>query len=627
VLCAACVGAATRDATAQSLEELRSLSIEDLAKVEVTSVSKRPEPLSRAAASVFVITGEDIRRSGARTLPEALRLAPNLEVAQVNAHDYAISARGFNSFQAAIKMLVLVDGRSVYSPLHAGVFWDANEVMLEDVDRIEVISGPGGTLWGANAFSGVINIITKNSRDTQGGLVRGTYGSVNRDSAARFGGKAGEVGTWRAYGMESWRGHTDLANDTAVKDNWRERQGGFRSDWQVGTDYLTVQGDAYDNPEEGGSRSSGANALARWTRKLADGAAVEVQTYINKADRDAPGSGASADSYDLQAQHSFTPWKSHNVVWGGGIRADYTKLIFTPGSLFVIDPPEHTAYVANVFGQDQIDLTDDLVLTLGSKFEYNDFTGFEYMPDVRLAWNVTDTALLWGAVSRAVRTPSRLDRGLHSTSTTLISTPQATDFTSEKVLAYEVGYRGRPMDDLSVSVTLFYHDYDDLRVLEQLPNTAVPAPTLGTFIISNKMHGFNAGVESWADYRVLSWWRLSTGLSLLRERFHLEPGATTSSLNQHQGNNPKYQAQIRSRMNLTDEIELDAGIRAIDRLHMPTIPEYMEADVRLGWRINENLELEAIGFNLWDPHHVESFNTGTLSEIRRGVSVGARVRF
>jgi iron complex outermembrane receptor protein len=618
--------AAAGGALAQSLEELRDLSIDDLANIEITSVSKRPEPLSRAPASVYVITNDDIRRSGARTLPEALRLAPNLEVAQINAHDYAISARGFNSFQAAIKLLVLIDGRSIYTPLHAGVFWDAPNLVLEDVDRIEVISGPGGTLWGANAFNGVINVITKSSRDTKGGLARGTYGTVDSDLALRYGGSAGDLGSWRVYGLEFWRGHTDLANDTSAADQWRGRQGGFRTDWRGGADVLTVQGDIYNDTQEADVRLNGGNVVGRWTRKFDNGSGIEVQTYFDKADRTAPGASERLNTYDVQGQHTLSPWPAHTIVWGGGFRVNHDDFRVTPGSLFVLSPESDTGYIANLFVQDQIDLMANLTLTLGTKFEYNNFTGIETMPNVRLAWGVSDTALIWGAVSRAVRTPSRLDRGLFSTNPTLINVPRADDFRSEKLTAYEIGYRDRPIERLSLSATVYYHDYDDLRVLEALP-PGVPPALLGSFVISNKMHGFTAGIESWADYQLFSWWRLSAGLNLFRERLSLEPGASSNALTQHQGNNPQYQASLRSRMNLTDTIELDAGLRAIDRLRNPTIPEYVEADIRIGWHATDRLELELVGFNLFDPHHAESFGNAPLTEIRRGVFAGARVRF
>lgn len=309
---------ATRDPT---LEDLGRLSLEELGNIEVTSVSKRREPLSQAPASVYVITGEAIRRSGATSLAEALRLAPNLHVARLNAREYAITARGFGgNATAANKMLVLIDGRSVYSPLHGGVFWDQKQVVLEDVERIEVVSGPGGTLWGANAVNGVVNVVTRSSRDTQGGLVSGYAGTSDSGATVRYGGRLGEGGAMRAYAMGFEKGETSNFAGTSRRDDWHQQQIGFRSDWSDEADSFTLQGDLFENFPGPGGASRGQNLLGRWQRDLGDRSALTVAGYYDEVRLEVPTAGDSVETFDLEAQHSLPLGQRHEIVWGGGVR-------------------------------------------------------------------------------------------------------------------------------------------------------------------------------------------------------------------------------------------------------------------------------------------------------------------
>jgi iron complex outermembrane receptor protein len=609
----AAIAAAGGAAHAQSVEELRALSIDELANLEITSVSKRPERLSQAPAAVYVITNDDIRRSGAISLPEALRLAPNLQVARLNAQTYAISARGFNSVEASIRLLVLIDGRSIYTPLHAGVFWDQQQVMLEDIERIEVISGPGGTLWGANAVNGVINVITKHSKDTQGGLASVRGGNVDQTGDVRYGGKIGDNATYRTYGLGTAFGESATVNDTGAQDHWSNRQGGSRTDWSAGRDGFTVQGDLYDNRVEGGS-NSGGNVLGRWTHQLSPDSALEVQAYYDQVERLVTGFTDRLDTFDLQAQHSLAAGDRHRIVWGGGYRVHRDEFVNTLNA-FVLDPDSATFQLANVFAQDSISVLDDVTFTVGTKFEHSSLSGLEYLPSARLAWHISENAMIWSAVSRAVRTPSRFDRSL--TAAGIVA--RAADFESEKLIAYEVGIRGRPSPQTSLSVSAFYNDYDDLRVL-----TVTPA---GLPAFGNRMEGNTYGVESWGDYRVLNWWRLSAGLTILRKDLHLEPGALRIALDQHQGNDPDYQFQLRSSMDLSDSVEWDVGLRKVDSLPSPAVPSYLSLDTRIGWQVTDSLELSLAGFNLLDDRHPETGFPATRGEVRRTVYAGARLRF
>ena len=603
-----CTGESSHAATAPN--ELTELSLEELMNVEVTSVSKKPERLSDAAAAVYVITREDIRRSGYTSIPEILRLAPNLQVARVSASTYAISARGFNS-TSANKLLVLIDGRTVYTPLFSGVFWDVQDTLIEDIERIEIISGPGGTLWGSNAVNGVINIITRQSQETKGALVNLGEGTEERGASVRYGAKLGEDATLRIYGKGFYRDNTVRGDGTGVQDAWKKGQVGFRTDWGRGSDAFTLQGDGYTGTiaQVGDNVSiSGANLLARWNRALQDGSALKVQAYFDRTRRIVPGTfGELLDTYDIDAQHRFQWGTRNEIVWGGGYRLMHDAV--TNSAVLAFLPNVKSLQLINVFLQDSIALRERLQLTVGTKLESNSYTGWEVQPSARLAWKVRDDTLLWSAVSRVVRTPSRVDRDFF----VFVPTFQIAggpDFKSEKLIAFEIGYRAQPVPHASLSISTFYNVYDDLRSIELGPGGAMP------FTLTNQMEGHTYGVETWGSYRVLDWWRLSAGYNYLKENLGFKAGSRDTNI-AALGNDPAHQFSARSAMNLANNLEWDAGLRVIGALGSPDVPKYVTLDTRLGWAFMKGVELSLIGYNLLDHDHPEFGAAATRSELAR----------
>ncbi|MEO8342211.1 MAG: TonB-dependent receptor [Gallionella sp.] len=505
-----------------SAADLSHLSLEELTNVQISSVSKRLEPIKGAPAAVYVITREDIRRSGATSIPEILRLAPNLQVARVDASQYAISARGFNS-TTANKLLVLIDGRSVYTPLFSGVFWDVQDVLIENIERIEVISGAGGTLWGANAMNGVINIIRNKSGNTQGGQVTVGVGNVEKGGSARYGGKLGDDGNYRIYAKKFNRDNTTRANGSDVQDAWHTGQIGFRTDWSVARDALMLSGDTYqgsiDQAVNDDKQISGGNLLARWTRALDAAGALQVQTYYDHTRRIYPGIfGESLDTYDIEAQHSVQWGKNQYIVWGGGYR--YARDTVTNTALLAFLPSDKTLTLASVFIQDEITLAERLKLILGTRMEHNNYTGLESQPNIRLAWKPNDQTLWWAAISRAVRTPSRIDREFFVPGSSPYTTfGGGADFQSEKLTAYEIGYRTEPSARTSLSISTFYNVYDRLRSLE---------PTATTTIFSNMMEGDTYGIETWGSYGIYDWWQIKAAYTYLKKICGLSRAAATS---------------------------------------------------------------------------------------------------
>ena len=596
---------AGRQAHGQSIEELGRLSIEELANINITSVTKSPEPLSRAAAAVFVITANDIIRSGATNLPEVLRLAPNLEVARLNAYNWAITARGFNSPESDNKLLVLIDGRSVYSPLADTVFWPAVDVPLDNIERIEVISGPGGTLYGANAVNGVINIVTKNSADTQGGLQDVGGGNQDRQDTLRYGGRIGDNTTYRVYGYGFDRASTPPYHATNVPtDAFYGGQSGFRVDGKAGFDAYTVQGDLYNHVVvSDGGQFWGGNLNGWWSHRLDNGSTIKLQAYYESDTQNAPNVPPPPnvlerlDTYDLQGQQNLKAG-IHQLVWGAEVRA-WQVGVFSSGPFFFAQP-EKPLWLANAFAQDEISLRPDLVLTLGLKAEYYTYTGLAPLPNIRLGWQARPDIFLWSAISRAIRTPSRIDRELESPGF-LAPSP---DFQSEKLTAFEVGYRGQPTQQISLSVSAFYNYYNDLRT-DALTNGGFPV------VLMNGLAGNTYGVEAWASYSITEWWRLRPGANWLHKNITLNPGATDFSQGQSLGEDPAYQAQLRSEINLSATVEFDTTLRAVGRVSRSNVPPYVEADARLAWHANARTTFEVDAFNLLHPNHLEVFDPST----------------
>ncbi|HET9404823.1 MAG TPA: TonB-dependent receptor [Burkholderiales bacterium] len=591
---------------------LADFSLEQLANIEVTSVSKQAERLTDAPASIFVITNDDIRRAGVRTLPEALRLAPNLQVARVNATKYAISARGFNN-AIGNKLLVLIDGRTVYTPLFSGVFWDQQDVMLEDVERIEVISGPGATLWGANAVNGVINVITRAAKDTQGALVSLGLGNRDEGAAFRYGGKLGESGHYRVYGKSAELQNTKRANGTSVTDGWQMGQIGFRADWRHAGDGFTLQGDTYSGKSEflitptvvvPPITVSGTNLLARWTRQLSDGSDIRLQAYVDHTDRDDPlFFRPRADIFDIDFQHGI-PLGAHKVLWGGGYR--HARDDVGAGIAFSRFIPENSRLEwMNLFVQDEIRLTAKLDFTAGIKLERNDYTGWEFLPSLRFAWKPQDQRLVWGAVSRAVRAPSRFDRDVFFPPAGPFVIRGGPNFVSEVANVFEVGYRAQPSRVLTYSITAFRHDWERLRSA-----TSQPAP----IFFVNENEGFVNGVEAWATFQPTRSWRLSGGFTTLHEKLSPRPGN-----NETLANDPDHQWMLRSMFNLTERHEFDVMIRRTGSLPFQRVPAYTAVDARWGWHVGRNTEVSLTLQNLFDREHAEFGAAPGRSEFGRSL--------
>lgn len=606
----------------QPQRNIGDMTLEELSNLEVTSVSKKRERLSDAAASIAVITGEAIRRSGARSLPDALRLAPNLLVAQINATQYAISARGFNS-STANKLLVMIDGRTIYTPLYSGVFWDAQHVMLQDVDRIEVISGPGGTLWGANAVNGVINIITKKTDASTGNAFDAMAGNAGRTVALRHGAALdGERGGYRIYAQfEHWR-HSERANGAAVQDAWQHAQMGFRTDLRDGPDQLTAQGDAYRGSAEqtapGRVRLTGAHLLARWTRRHDDGAALRVQAYLDRTTRDVPGTyGEQLNTVDVDLQYTLAASDDQHTVLGGGYRVGANRV--SNSAVLAFLPPERTLRWANLFVQQERALQPDLRLIMGIKAETNSYTGLEVLPSVKLAWKLPQERLLWAGLSRAVRAPSRLDVELYAPAKPPYFLAGNPDFRSEIATTLDIGWRANEGGAFNYAVTAFYSRYTQLRSFRVLPG--------GAYLFENQFRGRVSGLEGWGSYTVAPHWSLNAGMLLLNEHFS-GPATSLASL----GNDPHGQFSLGSRFNIGADKEFDLTLRRVGRLSTPQVPAYTALDAHFSWRISAAVEATLTGRNLTGARHQE-FASGSaaqaLSPIQmpRRVDVALTVRF
>lgn len=620
LLCQSIVGYAQEDSLL-SAANLKKLSLQDLMNMEVTSVSKRPEKLNEVSSAIQVITNEDIRSSGVKTLPEALKLVANLQVAQVNSSQWAISARGFNNVLAN-KLLVLIDGRTVYTPLYAGVFWDVQNVLLEDVERIEVISGPGGTLWGANAVNGVINIITKKAGETQGLLVEGAYGNAMPGMGSiRYGGKIKENISYRVYGtgfkMESLVDTTGaLAND-----QWAMGLGGFRFDWDASVkDNISLQSNiSYSRPNPNGATSamiaSGNNALTSWNHKISDNSDFKLQIYYDHTWRDF-GNKFTEDlkTYDIDWQNRFQLAERHTITYGLGFRQMNHKV--TNLELFGFFPANKTLYLYNGFLQyDVIAIKERLRFTIGSKIEHNVYTQFQYQPNVRLTFTPTKKQTIWGAVSRAVRNPARIDTEfnvyLNPTSPLILGSDT---FRSETVIAYELGWRFQPAKKFTSSLSTFYNVYDNLRSVE--PG---PSPSNYPIVLGNGVKGETYGVELALAYQPTNWWNLRGGYTFLKKELVVKP--TSKDLNKAsvESNDPMHQFLIQSTVNLPGNFQFGTVMRYVDALPKPKVPSYMGLDLRLAWKLDKVLELSVVGQNLLYDRHREFIASSRIREIERSI--------
>ncbi len=578
----------------QQLAELIDLDLEQLTRVTVTSASKREERLVDAAASIFVITAEDIRRAGVTSLAEALRLAPNLLVVRGDTSQYIVSARS-GLAGSANKMLVLIDGRTAYTPLFSGVFYDALTVMVEDVERIEVISGPGSTLWGTNAVNGVINVISKSARRTEGGLLTGGAGDQDKGGGARYGWSSGSNGSVRAYARYFDRGEHRLASGASAMDGASRWQAGLRGDWDQASQSATLQGDVYaaNIGNLGGARDlSGGNVLGRWRANLGGESSLVLQGYYDRTAREHAGSfKEERDTLDVEVQHTSRPWTAHRFTLGSGYRASRDRTEPTPILAFI--PASRTLTLASLFAQDEVALAANLRATLGLRAERNTYTGVEWLPNARLSYALTADDVLWAALTRTVRSPSRIDRDLVGVPPFRIAQNEA--FQPEIANVAEAGYRGNIGRALSLSFTAFHHRFKQLRTLEPLGSGQV---------IANGAEGRVSGLEGWGDLRPFSDWRLVWGFSVMREKTQILPGRvnlTEAPL----GNNPRRTASLRSLWNVTPSTQLDLMLRYVGALPNPAVPAYTELNARLGWRVSRSLELALVAMNALDRDHAE----------------------
>lgn len=623
--------------------------------MKVTSASRTEESLQTTAAAVTVVTNEDIRRSGANSIPEALRMVPGLFVGQRNSNSWAVSSRGFTSVNSE-KLLVLSDTRSIYTPLFSGVTWDTQNYLMEDIDRIEVIRGPGAAMWGSNAVNGVISITTKAAKDTQGLYLEGGGGSEDKVvTAARYGGKVGEDFYYRIFGRYFDRDDT-FHNDSEQSDDWQMGHVGFRSDWYASAkDTVTVQGDGYlgdvgqltpavtiiGRPGPQGDLDvdvKGGNILGRWQRQLEADSEIELRAYYDRTDRDDPSFNDTLDTTDLDFQHKFNLTPQQQILWGVNYR--HTVNENEGKGIFAVEPQDSEDDLFSTFLQDQITVFETVHVTLGSKLEHNDFSGVEVQPSARVAWEVSPQHTLWSAVSRAVRVPTRLERDVAIDVADPASDPLPQllgnrDFDSEEVLAYELGHRWQVLDSLALDLATFYNDYGGLSSLEFGEPFIDPqnGQTIIPIVNENFTNGHAQGIEALVSYSPLPSWRLTgiysyLNLSLNPEGDDLNRGAW------HDGSTPRHQFGVQSFIDLPGGFQLDMQFRRITEIERSpeivdgaSIDGYSELNVRVGYHLSEDIELSVLGQNLLHAQHTEVGAPESRGEIERAVFGQIKYRF
>jgi iron complex outermembrane receptor protein len=642
---------ASQEPAAQRPQDLTRLSLEELAGLKVEVAARRPQRQWDVPAAAATIAAEDVVRTGLTSLPEALRLAPGVHVARATSNSWAFGIRGFSSTLSR-SVLALVDGRSVYTPLFAGVYWEQQQVLLADVDRIEVVRGPGGTLWGANAVNGVVSVVTRSAHDTHGLYAEAGGGTTERlFGALRYGGALSESADFRVYGRYFERG-PEHHDDGHEFDDWSAGQGGFRLDWKRGTrDELTFQGDLYDGRAgqrrtvaqyeppysqvvEGDGDFSGANLVAHWRRGEGQKGALSVRTWYDRTERREAYLDQSRDTFDIELQHDFAFASRHHLVWGVGFRVTSDATSGLPGPFF--DPEDRTDSLYSGFVQDELRFAGErLALTAGVKLEHNAYTGFEAQPSARLLWAVSPRQRAWLAVSRAVRTPSRADTDQVQT---VFLQPQGPifvravgdkDFDSETAWVFEAGYRLQPLARLSFEAASFYDRYANLlggRIGSPFVESVPPPPRiLIPVLFGNYYEGETWGGELSFEARPLAGWRLHGAYSYLRivTRPH-EPAPPLLSAETSPGASPRNQLFVRSSHDLPLRLSVDAFFRYVGELTAQNVPAYSELDLRLAWRPKSSVELAVVGQNLLHPHHKEWGGPGV--EISRGVYGQVSVR-
>lgn len=643
---------AQSDTNPTSPAALKNLSLEELSQIEVTTPSKAPVAAFRTPDAVYVITGEDIRRSGATNIPEALRLAPGVEVARIDANNWSIGIRGFGS-NLTRSVLVLIDGRSVYTQLFAGTNWDVQNTLMDDIDRIEVIRGPGGTIWGPNAVDGVINIITKDSKDTQGMLVSAGGGNEEQGFAnLRYGGGNGKDFTYRVYGMGFTRGpeyHPDGRNF----DDWRNVQGGFRMDWKRQRDAFTLQGDLYD--EEAGKSVgatsytppysqiidsnallSGGNVMGRWKRILSDGDDIQIQAYYDRTHREAANFAEIRNTFDIDFLQRLRLPARQEVSWGLGARVDpVNDQVVVTGLQFI--PNQRTDYLLTAFVQDEVGLVEGrLALTLGTKLLRTNFSSdIDLEPSARLLWTPDDKQTIWAAFTHALRTPSDGEDNfnlLGFVSTTANGTPffarfnANSDFAAEQMNGYELGYRRLLGKKFYVDITGYYNHYHDLFSEELagpifLETTPAPAHLLLPAQFRNGLLGYTKGVEIAPEWRPTANWRLRGSYSYLHMNLGKAPNSgDVGTAPIIVGSSPQHEVTVSSAWDLSKKLQLDLTFRYVSALPGQLVPAYSTGDARVGWKFSRQVELSVAGQNLLQPWHFEyGGDPGPLVGIRRSV--------
>jgi iron complex outermembrane receptor protein len=611
---------------------LADASLEQLLNTPVTSVSKKEQKLARTAASVFVISQEDIRRSGATNIPDVLRMVPGVEVAQIDSSTWAVTIRGFNQ-RYSNKVLVMVDGRSVYTPTFSGVYWDQIDLPLEDIDRIEVIRGPGASVWGANAVNGVIDIITKSSKATKGGLVSAT-GSTQVDGSgmSQYGGDIGSSGSYRAFAKYSDTAESELPNGSPGHDGWSRLNSGFRSDWDLSAaDTLTVQGDLFSNREsesrtlwfiaEPGDTpftqridAAGGDLMAQWTHAFANGSDTSLKVYYDQFRRNDLIPDLER-TVDLDFQHHLSVGSRQDVVWGFGYRAQDVSL--PTGYAISAANPARTVSLYSAFLQDEIQVASTVWLTLGSKLEHNAYTGFEFEPTARIAWAPDARQTLWASASKAIRQPSQLETGVSlelgsqplgpglAESVQLVPNPH---FLPEQVRDYETGYRRQWNKRLSLDADVFLSFYRDLETFEPQAPVFIPGAVSVLEIpvaYGNKARATDYGAELSLNWSVNSRWRISPGYSLVHINYSLDPSSGDTFSVPLSGNTPRNMIQMRSSIKLTRRLEWDQTVYWSQAFANGTIPSHTRVDTRLAWKVGESVEVSLTGQNLLRPDFLE----------------------
>jgi iron complex outermembrane receptor protein len=644
-------------AHAKTEPNLLELDLEALGEIIVTSVSKKAEPLFNSASAVHVINQEDIRRSGASTLPEVLRMVPGIEVSQIDGNKWAVTARGFNELFAN-KLLVLMDGRSIYTPLFSGVYWDVQDTHLDNIERIEVIRGPGGTLWGANAVNGVINIITKHAKDSQGKqVVLQTGTQENGEAAIRFGDKLGEKAYFRANAKYYNRGSFDNSLDQIGADGSRASKGDFRIDWKLSEkSEVTFQGGAYSgesdqrrqavlttsspffNTSDEEINLYGGYVQAHLEKTLEDGSEVEIRTFYDQNSRDDRVLGQTINTFDLDFHHRLRKWENHDIIWGLGQRIIWDELKGTFS--FSTTPEDRVTHITSTFIQDEISLLENKVrLTIGSKFEMNSMTDFEFQPNIRLAWHQSQNHMVWGAVSRAVRTPSRVEdsqnlvfTGFFNGQNNISTLLGDGGMNSEKLVAFELGYRFKPEENFSIDIATFFNSYDDLKTAETRSSftstSPSPSHTVNPRVFDNKAEAEAYGVEVSSKWKPYNFWELNMGFTWMQLHLHLDPTSTDSSAEDFEGSSPEYRFHIRSYLNLPNNWEFDSSVYYVDSLPSQSVDSYVRLDLRLGWKPIDPLELSLSLQNILDPHPEFGDQNGIFaSEVPRTALAKLTYRF